>query len=58
MNTLKPVVTSLSNARQGIADRKNISENIEKMQNAFESLGPALKGQLEFIQSMSPSAVT
>lgn len=40
---IKPIIQQLSNARQGIQDRKNISDNVEKMKNAFDQLGPAMK---------------
>ncbi|CAD8045368.1 unnamed protein product [Paramecium primaurelia] len=57
MQSIKPIVQQISYARQGINEKKNISENIEKMKVAFDQLAPAIRNQQEYIQNMNPSSI-
>lgn len=55
---IKNLTNQLSNARSGIQEKKNISDNVNVLKNTFDQLGPALKEQLEVLQTMSPQAST
>ncbi|CAD8055566.1 unnamed protein product [Paramecium primaurelia] len=57
MQSIKPIVQQISYARQGINEKKNISENIEKMKVAFDQLAPAIRNQQDYIQNMNPSSI-
>ncbi|KAM3131240.1 hypothetical protein pb186bvf_016698 [Paramecium bursaria] len=55
MNQLKPIIQQLSNARQGLNEQRNVSENIEKLKQSFDQLGPAMRQQMDYIQNMNPT---
>ncbi|CAK66824.1 unnamed protein product (macronuclear) [Paramecium tetraurelia] len=57
MQSIKPIVQQISYARQGINEKKHISENIEKMKVAFDQLAPAIRNQQDYIQNMNPSSI-